>query len=46
MTRLVWAFDFSVDEADKVFFDKFPVIMLIQKEDMNLRVKLRDETDQ
>jgi cytochrome P450 len=42
VTRLVWAFDFSVDDADRVYFDDFPVIMLIQKQPMHLRVKVRE----
>jgi cytochrome P450 len=41
VARLVWAFEIGVDDADIVHFDEFPVIMLIQKEPMNLRVKVR-----
>lgn len=41
VTRLLWAFDFSDDPADWVEFDKFPVIMLIQKQPMKMRVKVR-----
>jgi cytochrome P450 len=39
--RLLWTFDLSVDEKDEVDFDEFPVIMIIQKAPMNLRVKVR-----
>ena len=41
LTRLLWAFDFIEDPAERVDFDNFPVIMLIQKEPMKMRVKIR-----
>ncbi|TVY82835.1 Versicolorin B desaturase [Lachnellula suecica] len=41
VTRLLWAFDLSVDAGDEVNFDDFPVIMLIQKLAMNMRLKAR-----
>ncbi|KAL8953132.1 MAG: hypothetical protein Q9222_001015 [Ikaeria aurantiellina] len=42
VTRLLWKFDFYEEDADRVEFDSFPVIMLIQKLPMKLRVKLRE----
>ena len=41
LTRLLWAFDFSDDPAERVEFDSFPVLMLIHRLPMKLRVKLR-----
>jgi cytochrome P450 len=41
ITRLLWAFDFAEEPTERVNFDDFPVIMLIQKEAMRLRVKTR-----
>lgn len=41
MTRLLWAFDFWVDEADEVNYDDFPVIMLVQKLPMFVRFNAR-----
>lgn len=43
VTRLLWAFDFAEEPTRRVCFDDFPVIMLIQKEPMMLRVKLRSD---
>ncbi|CAG8980508.1 hypothetical protein HYALB_00013740 [Hymenoscyphus albidus] len=40
--KVLLAFDVSVDSADSVNFDDFPVIMLIQKLPMVLRLKSRD----
>jgi hypothetical protein len=39
--KLLLAFDFLVDDEDRVNFDEFPVIMLIQKLPMMLRVRNR-----
>ncbi|KAI4156798.1 MAG: hypothetical protein L6R39_001020 [Caloplaca ligustica] len=44
VTRLIWAFDFSDEESERVEFDSFPVIMLIQKLPMKMRVKHRKGT--
>ena len=41
LTRLLWAFDFIEDPVEHVNFDDFPVIMLIQKEPMKMRVRIR-----
>ena len=41
LTRLLWAFEFIEEPAEPVDFDKFPVIMLIQKEAVKTRVKVR-----
>lgn len=41
VTRLLWAFDFAEEPAARVNFDDFPVIMLIQKEPMKMRLKIR-----
>lgn len=39
--KVLLAFDLSVDSEDTVEFDDFPVIMLIQKQPMVLRLKPR-----
>ena len=41
VTRLLWAFDISDEEGERVEFDEFPVIMLIQKLPSKMRVKVR-----
>ena len=41
LARLLWAFDFSEEPTERVDFDAFPVIMLIQKQPMKLRIKVR-----
>lgn len=41
VTRLLWAFDFVEEPTERVDFDDFPVIMLIQKKPMKMRVKVR-----
>ncbi|KAI4134020.1 MAG: hypothetical protein LQ341_006092 [Variospora aurantia] len=41
VTRMLWAFDFSDEASERVEFDDFPVIMLIQKLPMNVRVRAR-----
>ena len=41
VTRLLWAFDFLEEPGDRVNFDGFPVLTLVQKQPMNLRVKAR-----
>ena len=41
LTRLLWAFDFVEEPAERVDFDAFPVMMLIQKQPMKMRVKVR-----
>ncbi|KAL8704956.1 MAG: hypothetical protein Q9201_001902 [Fulgogasparrea decipioides] len=41
VTRLLWAFDIEEDPTNVVSFDKFPVIMLIQKEPMMMWLKAR-----
>jgi len=43
VTRLLWAFDFAEEPTRRVSFDDFPMIMIIQKEPMMLRVKLRSD---
>lgn len=43
LTRLLWAFEFWEEPTERVDFDQFPVIMLIQKEPMKLRVKVRND---
>lgn len=42
--KVLLAFDLSVDDKDSVDFDDFPVIMLIQKQPMVLRLKARKVT--
>ena len=41
LTRLLWAFDFVEELAERVDFDAFPVIMLIQKLPMKMRINVR-----
>ncbi len=41
VTRMLWAFDFADEAGERVEFDDFPVIMLIQKMPMKVRVKGR-----
>lgn len=41
MTRLLWAFDFADEPSERVEFDDFPVILLVQKLPMNVKVKVR-----
>lgn len=43
LSRLLWAFDFIDEPMERVDFDKFPVIMLIQKLPMKMRVKVRTD---
>ena len=41
MTRLLWAFDISEEPTERVEFDDFPVLILVQKQPMKMRVKVR-----
>lgn len=41
LVRLLWAFDFAEETTERVDFDKFPVMLLIQKQPMKMRVKVR-----
>jgi cytochrome P450 len=41
VTRVLWAFDFAEEPAERVDFDDFPMIMLIQKQPMRMRAKVR-----
>ena len=43
LARLLWAFDFSEEPTERVDFDAFPVMMLIQKQPMKLRVRVREQ---
>lgn len=45
LTRLLWAFDFAEETTERVDFDAFPVIILIQKEPMKMRVKIRADVE-
>ena len=42
VTRLLWAFDFVEEPEERVDFDQFPVMSLIQKGPMKMRVKVRE----
>jgi hypothetical protein len=44
-TRLLWAFDFAEEPTERIDFDEFPVIMLVQKEPMRMRAKVRAGVD-
>ena len=41
MTGLLWAFDLVEEPAERVDFDDFPFILLIPKEAVRMRVKIR-----
>lgn len=43
LARLMWAFDFEEEPTRRVDYDDFPVIMLVEKKPMMLRVKLRSD---
>jgi hypothetical protein len=43
--RLLWAFDLVEEPTELVNFDDFPVIMLIQKEPMKIRLKIRGDVE-
>ena len=43
VSRLLWAFDFIEEPGERVDFDQFPVISLIQKGPMRIRVRVRDD---
>ncbi|ORY03149.1 isotrichodermin C-15 hydroxylase [Clohesyomyces aquaticus] len=42
LCRLLWAFDLDNEGLEKVKFDNFPVLMLVQKSKLDLNIKLRD----
>ena len=42
VTRLLWAFDIFEEPTERVDFDQFPVMSLIQKGPMKIRVKVRE----
>ena len=43
VTRLLWAFEFVEEPSERVDFDDFPVMSLIQKGSMKIRVKIREK---
>ena len=43
LCRLLWMFDFTEDPHERTDFDKFPIIMMVQKGPMKLRIKVRDD---
>ena len=43
LSRLLWALDFIDEPMERVNFDDFPVIMLIQKLPMKMRIKVRTD---
>jgi cytochrome P450 len=43
MCRLLWAFDFEDEVVPSVKFDDFPVLMMVQKGAVNLKIKVRAE---
>ena len=45
VTRLLWAFDILDEPTERVEFDDFPVILLVQKQPMKIRVKVRQEVE-
>jgi len=42
LCRLLWTFDFTEDPNEKADFDDFPIIMLVQKGPVKLRIKVRE----
>lgn len=42
LTRLLWAFDLSEEEGMHVEFDNFPMMMMVQKQPLMLRIRARD----
>lgn len=42
ITRLLWAFDFAEEDGMHVDFDNFPILMMVQKESMMIRVRARE----
>ena len=41
IVRLLWAFEFLDEPAERVEFDDFPMFMLVQKQPMKMKVKFR-----
>lgn len=42
MCRTLWMFDFERDPDNQVHFDDFPIVMMVQKGPVKLRIKVRD----
>ena len=42
LCRLLWVFDFAEVPDEKVDFDDFPIIMMVQKGLVKLRLKVRE----
>lgn len=45
LTRTLWAFDVSEDKDKAVFFDDFPMMMMVEKLDMYLRLRTRTDAE-
>ena len=45
LCRVLWAFDFDTDPNNCASFDDFPIIMMVQKGPVNLRIAAREETE-
>lgn len=42
ITRLLWAFDLAEEDGMHVEFDDFPMMMMVQKQSMMVRVRARE----
>ena len=42
LCRLLWMFDFTEEPTEKVDFDEFPIVMMVQKGPVKLRIKVRE----
>jgi hypothetical protein len=42
LCRLLWNFNFNNEGLEKVRFDDFPMIMLVQKNKLSLNIMLRN----
>ena len=41
VTRLLWAFDLSEEDGAKIEFDDFPMMMMVEKQPLYVRLKAR-----
>ena len=42
LCRILWMFDLTEEPTAKVNFDEFPIIMMVQKGPVKLRIKVRE----
>jgi cytochrome P450 len=41
LTRILWAFDITEEDGMQVHFDNFPMMMMVEKQPLWLRVRVR-----